>query len=239
MEDMLANVQIFDDKILVSQKEGSFFVTRTISPDGLSQAFSCNIKFDTGFLPCREGVVRYIKEDSRIVLFYQTPTKQRDLIFRDGSLRKTFKNVACPWTLFTVVMQVNAEGKYSIVDEFCHALKGPLLLSLDTLYRFPYTNVFSDGRICWGDNRESNLQWKNLAGLITHLELFYEAPFNSHLEDSNFHSLKIQRDGTPITISTTASLFAALEGEKEFPEHILKNVASFKGFFDRTLNISL
>lgn len=233
---MLANIELYPDRVLLSQaQEAGVVSTRTVSPEALAQALSTNAKFDTGMLPCKEGVVRYTKGGNRTLICYLVPEQHRTIFYRDSSLNKDFKNVCTPWTLFMFSLQTNAQGEYAIAEEYVFALKGPLLTGMDTLYKFPFTNVYDGGGICWGNNRE-HYTWKNLAGFITHIDLFYGSPFNAHLEGGNFVPLSIANgQGKTVTISSTSALFNALQDRTSFPVEILQNFTSFKAQYDRLI----
>lgn len=232
---LLANIKIYDNKISLSQIKNGVESTKLVSPESLAQALAVGSKFDTGFLPCREGVVRYVKNGNKVLLYYQMPEQKRTIIYSDNSLKKTFDNMVTPWTIFPILLQADEEGNYRVVSEQAFAMKGPLMTGLDNFYRFPFTNVYEDGLICWGNNDTRSLSWKNLAGIKTHFDNLYVFPFNAHLDYGNFIPFKITHGDKQVTISNVAPLLQHLVGADTFPNEILKQATSFKSNFDNLL----
>jgi hypothetical protein len=236
MNNALATVEVYPDSIIVTQQnENGFSTSKTVSPEGLSQAFSVNTKLDSGFLPCVEGIVQYVRHDNKVLLVYQVPTKTREITYRDNSLNKNFKNVRIPYTLFLLLLQQQNDAKYYMIQEYCYAMKGPLLTQLDSLYRFPFTNVHSNAQICWGGNT-TGYSWNSLAGLISHIELFYDSPFNAHLDDGNYAPLEVKdATGRTARLVSVAALLKHLEGAPTFPNQVLKDPHAYKNIFDNML----
>lgn len=74
--------------------------------------------------------------------FYDIPKMQLRVKYQDVA----FENVGHPRLLFAI--STNTEGKVESVK--LGAIKGKQPLTMDTsIWHYPYSNVHSDGRVCW------------------------------------------------------------------------------------------
>ena len=79
-----------------------------------------------------------------------------------------------------VVCKVQKNGDLDPIDTRLFATRGPLLRESDQLYRFPFGNIYSDGRVCWG-RVEYKTGIKSLAQAASLLETFLFHTMNTDL----------------------------------------------------------
>ena len=84
------------------------------------------------------------------------------------------------------------------------------------LYRYPYGNVYDDGRICWGSNRNTIPRVHCLKDFEKVVTLFFGAETNNDL----FQSPKYEKDGVLVDVSQT-ELIQLVEGKEKFPVEFL------------------
>ena len=91
----------------------------------------------------------------------------------------------------------------------------------DRLYRYPYGNVYEDGRICWGKNKKlpEITCFKDFEKVI---QLFFAAETNNDL----YKSPNFSRNSEKVELSQS-ELIQFLTGKTEFPVEILN--PSIKG----------
>lgn len=84
------------------------------------------------------------------------------------------------------------------------------------LYHYPFTNVYGDGKICWGSNQLPKVRtFKELESLV---QMFLSTPNNNDL----FNSDKMLSNFS----GTAAAFFRLLEGKETFPIENLKNTGN-------------
>ena len=87
------------------------------------------------------------------------------------------------------------------------------------LYRYPFGNVYDDGRVCWGSNVFPDiLEIKRLEMVMT---LFIQSPCNSDLYQSE---KCIGVKGVPLR-----ELFEQLHNKQDFPEEYLMPIKKQRG----------
>lgn len=92
-------------------------------------------------------------------------------------------------------------------NHFMFAYRGKLQPS-SGLYKAPFPNVHSDGRICFGNNQPPEVDMQNAERAW---KLFFSSPFNADLTDGK--SIKHPKDVT--------ELLREIAGRKQFPERDL------------------
>ncbi len=99
--------------------------------------------------------------------FYDIPKSKIRVKFQDVA----FENVGHPRLLFAISCVNNQVQKVKLC-----ALKGKEELNLETeLYQYPYSNVFSDGRVCWSGWHELPIDQIPM--------MFLSTSNNSHLNE--------------------------------------------------------
>lgn len=84
------------------------------------------------------------------------------------------------------------------------------------LYRYPYGNVYDDGRICWGSNASTLPKIHCLKDFEKVVTLFFGAETNNDL----YQSPKIEKDGVLVNMPQT-ELVKLLQGKENYPVEFL------------------
>jgi len=136
--------------IKVECKEGSRKSVKYVTEASLADAFATVYTFDTGTLHLSGtdymGVRRIAKKDGRTYLFVESSAGRR-MVNLDGS--RTGAGVLS--MLFPhLIMGIKIENSRVVATKI-FAAKLPILSDKVPLFKFPYGNVYDDGRICWGE----------------------------------------------------------------------------------------
>ena len=113
--------------------------------------------------------------EERLRAVFQTKT-------RHGNLYTHFFKFVIPRTLWTIHVRT-AGDSFQVLGSFVHAMRTSILTEKEMLYSAPFSNVYSDHKICWGQNTLNLPSAKAIQGVST---LFFNAPFNSDLDSSRF-----------------------------------------------------
>lgn len=145
-------------------------------------------KINTGILP--SGCKYFSGNQTDYVLIIETPKKIRNIKFAhyddDDSKSIITDDVLFPKCLFG--FKVNAKR---LQKSLVYCVKNPIYKDDDSLYMFPFGNVYEDGSICWGKN--DNLKVENPLQLTSLVDLFFSSPFNNDLFDLNMAGInKVQ-----------------------------------------------
>jgi hypothetical protein len=160
-------------------------VFKNINVDSMAKILNTDAEFDTGFLPLYGknymGTKRYIKYPDKEIMLVEASPSWRTVKFDTGGGKiKELSGVAFPGLLMAVVCRPEKNGTLRIVHERLFATGSPTLRDTDILYRFPFGNVYEDGRICWGQVNESkNIKSISQAGSL--LDTFLFNTMNSDL----------------------------------------------------------
>lgn len=185
-------------EVIIKIPEESLNASMTIiGKDGISKQKSIAIedlvanlvsdyKLSTGLLPFG---ARYFKGSAAdYTVAVEIPAKVRDMTIFRYNAAGTKKideviQIAYPVCLFYFVIK-----SYKIHDIRVFALKYPLQTDNDTLFCFPFSNVYGDGRVCWGKVVLPKVSKPmELVGVIN---LFLSSQFNGDLSGHNFVSPK-------------------------------------------------
>lgn len=198
------SMTITNDKNITKQK--------TVAIEDLKALLVSDYKLATGLLPA--GTRYYKGAAAQYSIMIELPAKVRDMTLStynaSGSKRvNEIIQVPYPTCLFYFSIRAN-----KIVDLRLNSLKYPLQSETDALYCFPFSNVYNDGRICWGSVGLPNVSKPiELIGIIN---LFLGSQFNGDLAGTNFLAPK----GTEIFDFWT--LIKHVKTLQEFPAEILK-----------------
>ena len=104
-------------------------------------------------------------------------------------------------------------------------MQTPIYSGKEPIYRAPFSNVYDDGRICWGHNAVQIPQLKAIQGLST---LFFGAPFNTDLDENRFNRFnRSYVDGTAsLSLHLQMEMNAMLKDPEKTPDDALAFVNS-------------
>lgn len=133
--------------------------SKFVSPEDVARAYA-KLSYDTGDIPA--GIMRMGYGPNGYWGFLKTEPQLVQMSF----LNDRAITVPIPGTILFGV-----GSQYRIYAE-----------KNGKLFQPPFDNVFSDGRICWGNNKVSNV--RKAADLYHAWKLFFAAPF-THRNDAN------------------------------------------------------
>ena len=135
-------------------------ISKNLSYQGLIKSLSNQATLDTGLLPLLGmdyiAVRRYMIVKNKHFAFIEASPKKRQILYdinrnRDDENYAKF-NVPFPGLLLCVVMVEDANGKLFLQKDSCKmfALQTPIINEKIKVFRYPFTNVYDDHKICWG-----------------------------------------------------------------------------------------
>lgn len=115
-------------------------------------------------------IAHYKKDDLEAIAFVKEPCI-RKVKYYDNS----FENIPIPKLLFIAKIKSGVHIGSSVF-----ALKAKTIKKNTKVYRFPYPNVFSGGKICYGNNSITDADFGNIETISRLANMFLEMPFNDH-----------------------------------------------------------
>lgn len=193
--------------------------SKNLSIKTLQEVFNLNGAVETGLLPV--GCKFYSRTDSATNVFIETEPGFKQCVFYDYDEDEEIECVIPVPRLFWHFSFLNYDNEYQFKNASVWVLKEPIThANLDNivLYRFPFSNVYDDGKICFGglpSSIESQLG-PSTAWLL--IDLFWSREFSSDLDQDNFDAFRGD-DGEKVY--DARGLFEYLDGRKKFPYDIL------------------
>lgn len=186
-------------------KKGDQVSTKNISISDLIVQLSKDMEITTGILP--SGTKFYAGTKNCYCIGVQIPAKVRTAEFNAGGI-KTF-TVPFPEMLF--IFNIKNER---IIESSLFSCIPPVGRSHDRLYRFPYGNVWKDGRICWGDLYIPDI--KEPIVLDSVVQKFFNSVFSGHIiQGTNMFT-------PPEGVVNLRTLLEYLVGKDIFPDNMLR-----------------
>lgn len=200
----------------LTMEDNGLIKQKSVNIDDLVAVLASNYKVSTGIVPV--GTRFFSGSALQYSILVELPAKIRDMAISrlnsDGS--KTIKEVikiAYPTLLFYFSIKNREANKVRI-----YSLKHPIQSEKDTLYMFPFSNVYhGDAKICWGGVLLP--QVKTPLGIVDIINLFLSSNFNGDLSGRNVMPTK---DGNINEYSDFWSVIAYLKDKTDFPNEILK-----------------
>jgi len=128
-------------------------IYKNIGLNSLARVLNKDAEFDTGFLPVYGknyiAIKRYVKMGDKEILFIEASPNNRTCKYNNVNEGEIL-NVRYPGLMMAVTCRVKNDGTLEPRDSRLYATQGPIIRDTDQLYRFPFANVYEDGRICWG-----------------------------------------------------------------------------------------
>lgn len=183
-----------------------------LSIQKLTEIFLIEYKFDTGILPT--NTIRYQKISTGIKISLISNQQVVNVKYEHKESDEKEKPVSefkipVPHLLWIFILDKDNK----LIDTHAFAVKNLIINGNTMLYYAPFTNVFHDGRICWG-----NIQFKNkinLIGLPSLTRFFFTLKFNRDLD--------IEEKGIKCL-----EFFKSYNNTEQFPYEILKEYRIFK-----------
>jgi hypothetical protein len=147
----------------------------------LIKVLSANVGFDMGFLPIGTRYLGTRGEQTHIVIERPASTYKIKFDARNSLPAYEIEDVKLPPALIFFCLS-KANDAYFVSDSRIFAMaQNHIMLGIDGLYKYPTPNIYSDARICWGQNDDGNKNFKSLAALNGIVQRFFTAPFNDDL----------------------------------------------------------
>lgn len=176
--------QTYDNGI----KKGPFYLKMEDLLEALSaepdMAFKGPVWKPTPLLPA--GTIQYATDEderySRVVM--EIPKKQWDIRYGDDEIY----TIGFPRLIIQYDIIKSPSTQRIIETKIFAVLNNKKAITEDTeIYRFPYPNVYHDGRVCWGSNHPKEI--KDIMELEKMFNWFVSAPFGEDLGVKTTHGM--------------------------------------------------
>jgi len=169
---------------LISLIDGDLITKRTVSTDDLLASMAASYNFSTGIQP--KGTRFFTGTPSKYLIGIETPALVRPFYVSSPARRNEEGDnyipekvmIPIPYCLF-VFKIVNNE----LHSAWVFGLAGPVRSDEDPLYRFPFGNTFTDGRVCWGSVKRRAV--KKPMETIMLISNFLDSTYNGDLFDNS------------------------------------------------------
>jgi hypothetical protein len=112
---------------------------------------------------------------------------------KDESEKEFLFNINIPWTVWFFEFADGLESSFTSTSVF--ARNSALTSMDDKLFALPVSNVYDDGKICWGNSRPARFKHNTLSSYIMHsINVFWTDDFNNDLT-SNLYDNDIAEFG--------------------------------------------
>ncbi|MFA5048330.1 MAG: hypothetical protein WC516_04905 [Patescibacteria group bacterium] len=206
-----ANLTIVDPNGLIRKK--------SVDIEDLVATLVSDYKLATGLMPL--GTRFYKGSNVNFSMAVEVPAKIRDLTlskYNSAGTKRINEVIQVPYPTCLFYFSIK-DGK--IYDLRINALKYPLQSENDGLFCFPFSNVYNDGRVCWGGVSLPKIS--KPMDLVSVINLFLGSQFNGDLAGSNFVAPK------GVDIFDFWTLISHVKTLQEFPIEMLRsNGLTFK-----------
>jgi hypothetical protein len=183
-EEIIIRVFPTGEKITVEERSNGVLSTKNITLDDLVDCFQSGVRdtkrFESGFLP--EGCISFSLSDSQKTLVLVNSSLRVDYTY----FKTVYENFPLPRMVFA--FDLNLYGQ--VTGAYMAVMADEKPKASTQLFKFPFSNVYHDGRICIGAGNELPAYKKlpALAGLPHHI---LSLPNNDHNYDRGGNRLKL------------------------------------------------
>lgn len=177
----------------IMTKEGLSSSEKTISFDALTNILGAHSKRSTPLLPNNLLRMKEDKQSARYMV--QVPARKRKIEYRTGATINEY-DIMTPNLVY--VAKADHDGnpaKVTFGDGQLFATVVPVVTGFEETYHAPFGNIYKNpeshnrDRICWGLG--ANLG-TSLKMIDMHMAIFFQAVFNTDLDDNRFVSHEIE-----------------------------------------------
>jgi hypothetical protein len=199
-----------DANVAMVKPDGTL-TQKTVLIDDIVSNLASSFKFSTGMLP--RGTRFFSGSGENYIIAIEMGDRVRRMVSK--SKQKKIINIPFPKCFFVFWVEANR-----IKQTYVFSLKNPINAETDTLYNFPFGNVYQDGHVCWG---EAKLPKINCAmELVGVINIFLGSGFNGDLiEGWSFGQPKKYEEGE-CKVKCFWTLLKYLENKTIFPREMLK-----------------
>ena len=204
-------IEIKKDCVKITQKFGERQSSKIVNFDEFISKLSMYQKSSFGLLPRDTRILE--SNGEMTVVGIEFPAKQRKINFNsvkysDDSLHL---DVFLPSGIYFEVLRRADDGKYLHNNSYIFATRGNrVTFGTDQLYYYPMPNIYTDGRICWGNIKTKPFQY--LSAVEGMVSSFFEGAFNSDL---------FRTDSVNIKVNDASSYFVKLNEAGKFDDNWL------------------
>lgn len=205
-------VKISQEGIHVEMDDEGKVIHKGLGYESLVDALVCDKIFDSGILPIFGknyiGVKQFIEHGDTTILLLESSASLRNVEYVSSD-RVLIKDVPYPGLIMGVICR-KEESKYKIIDTKIYATRNPIFSEHDSLYRFPFGNVYTNGSICWGGVGLSKI--RSIKQACNLLNLFISSAMNNDLTSGNLkNKLENLRDSGEFNYDTLTKVMTYKE----------------------------
>lgn len=146
---------------------------------------------ESDWLPSEYGLQKFHIGKNHNTYLIVTPAKLLSVVYGEKY------NIFTPVLAWFLKFRNNGKGReMSYSQSQLWALKSPIFTTKEQLYRAPFSNVWPDGRICWGQE-EGKLKFPTEKSLQGIPDRFFAATANSDLDESRFRTFTSKYGSKP------------------------------------------
>lgn len=228
------NLKLTELGIIVEDKEND--KQKNISYQSLLNALSEEASLNTGILPILGdnyvAIKQYIVVKDKHILIVESSPRQRKIKYNRTGEQKDHREFVVPFPglLMCITLKRENDNDFKIIKDASriYALKTPVYNDQTTVYKYPYTNVYDDNRICWGNSlnflKDNLISVNAVAGL---LETFLSADNNEDL----YSSSKAPHKG-----DSAQNMFEAMNKVSDYPYETLVKHLTYKEIVSLLIN---
>lgn len=227
-----------ESHVHVEMKTDGIHTEKNITYSDISRMFENRSTITSDYLPGEYGVQRFAFKGNRELYLYTEPPRRVETKYSvGGNLHKN--QFIVPALAWFVILEKRGSG-YRYQGAWVFAMKSSIFTGKEELYTAPFSNVYDNNGICWGNNVVQLPSAKAIQGLSS---LFFSAPFNSDLDHDKFDSFnRTYSEGNAYrTIHLQMEINEMLKTKTEqealdFVEgKLLRAGTTIEDFFNRTL----
>ena len=203
----LNNTGVFVD-IVDGKKRQSKFLTLQNFQSCISREFC----LDTGLLPVGTIAFKLHQDRKRLAMIRSAGIKSVKYELSDEG-HDIIKDYIVPIPALLWIFEMNLRN--IILDTRVFAVKTELITPNIHVFNVPLSNVYDDGRVCWGDKDFLREPLRSLVGLASLPDVFFSRAFNRDLD--------VRRNGL-----FALDFFQQYDKKEIFPAEILQEWKTFK-----------
>ena len=211
----MIKLELSESGVAVDILENEIRTQKYLSLASFRSGVMSGFKLDTGLLP--SGTVAYQKAGTITKVAFIQQAGIQSVGFEktemiNGEKKTIIRKFKVPFPLFLWIATLDI--KNVINETKIYAVKDKLITMDTILYNAPFSNVYSAGRVCWGNDNILSVPLKTLVGLESLPGIFFSKTFNIDL-DIPFHG-------------GTLNFFTEFDGKDVFPLEDLVRNTTFK-----------
>lgn len=197
----MLEIRINERYATVSRQQGNAQAVKVTSVNSLIHALNSRAMFDTGYLD--PHVVRLIRLAHRTLVLAYDPGQIRRVSYRQDAVLSF--NIPTPPCLFFFLFDGSSGDALRLLTSAVFCVLSPSINDNTPLYKFPFSNVYATGEVCWGSVSHDN-RYRVDSGPTDLINAFWLSHFNSDLDEGK----------------NTLERFAQLDGRESFPVDTLR-----------------